>query len=64
MNTSAVAQMIAVGNAALQLTLLTRDGVKLAVSPQQAAIDAFQEGIDNGGAALPAALAATVDLTV
>jgi hypothetical protein len=64
MNTSAVAQMIAVGNASLQLTLLTADGARLNVSPQQAAIDALQHGAANGAAELPSNLAASVDLTV
>lgn len=64
MNTSAVAQMLAVGNASFQLALMVSDGLKLPVSPQQAAIDAFQRGADEAPAELPATVAATVDITV
>lgn len=64
MNTSAVAQMLAVGHASLQLTLLTADGARLAATPQQAAVDALQHGFAHGAAELPPRLAGSVDLTV
>jgi hypothetical protein len=64
MNTSAVAQMLAVGQASFQLALMVSDGLRLPVSPQQAAIDAFQQGADDKSAELPATVAATVDVMV